>query len=221
MQIALALYPKFTMLDIIGPFQVLADVPGHEVVFVASKSGLVIDHTGRGELLAGATFADLPRPDVVVVPGGLGDTELDDGLVGWLRNVHPTTTWTTSVCTGSIYLAAAGLLDGLDATTHWARKDRLESLGAHYREERVVEQGKIITAAGVSSGIDMALVLLARMYGPEMAELVQLGIEYDPQPPFDAGSPTKAPPEIVEAARTTLADMLSDEAVMRVPGTRR
>jgi transcriptional regulator GlxA family with amidase domain len=218
MQIALALYQKFTMLDIVGPFQVLADVPGHDVVFVAREAGFVTDHTGRGGLVATATFAEVPHPDVVVVPGGLGDTELDEALVQWLRAVHPTTTWTTSVCTGGIYLAAAGLLNGLDATTHWARKERLESLGAHYTEQRVVEQGKIITAAGVSSGIDMALVLLSRLYGPDMAELVQLGIEYDPQPPFDAGSPTKARPELVEAARATLADTLSDESILRVTG---
>jgi transcriptional regulator GlxA family with amidase domain len=221
MQVALALYPKFTMLDIIGPFQVLGDVPGDDVVFVASQASHIVDHTGKSGLVAGATFADVPGPDVVVVPGGLGDTELDEGLVSWLRDVHPTTAWTTSVCTGAIYLAAAGLLDGLDATTHWARRERLESLGAHYTEQRVVEQGKIITAAGVSSGIDMALTLVARMHGPEMAELVQLGIEYDPQPPFDTGSPAKAPPELVEMARATLGDTLSDEAVMRVVGSRR
>jgi len=220
MQIALALYSKFTMLDIVGPFQVLVDVPGHDVAFVAAKKGLVADHTGRGGLIAIETFDEMPAPDVVVVPGGLGDTELDEALVRWLRDVHQTTTWTTSVCTGAIYLAAAGILDGLDATTHWTRQARLEQLGAHYTEERVVERGKVITAAGVSSGIDMALTLLDRMYGPEIAQMVQLGIEYDPQPPFDAGSPTKAPPEIVDLVRTTLADTLSDDAVMRVAGSR-
>jgi transcriptional regulator GlxA family with amidase domain len=147
------------------------------------------------------------------VPGALGDTELDAAVVHWLREVHPTTTWTTSVCTGALYLAAAGILQGLDATTHWARKHRLEQLGAHYVTERVVEQGKIITAAGVSSGIDMALRLVEHMHGTEMAEVVQLGIEYDPQPPFDAGSPQKAPPEIVELAQAQLADRLSDESL--------
>jgi transcriptional regulator GlxA family with amidase domain len=125
-------------------------------------------------------------------------------VVQWLRQVHPTTTWTTSVCTGSIYLAAAGLLDGVEATTHWARADQLERFGAHYTEERVVERGKVITAAGVSSGIDMALTLLDRMYGPAIAQSVQLAIEYDPQPPFDAGSPSKAPPDIVELAKAAL-----------------
>ncbi len=206
MQIALALYPKFTMLDIVGPFQVLADVPGHDAVFVAAASGPVTDHTGRGQLIATKSFADVPSPDIVVVPGGLGDTELQPELLDWIRQVHPTTTWTTSVCTGAIYLAAAGILDGLDATTHWVRQPALEQLGAHYTHERVVERGKVITAAGVSSGIDMALTLLDRIYGPDMAQLVQLAIEYDPQPPFDAGSPTKAPAELVEMVRQTIGE---------------
>jgi len=206
MQIALALYPKFTMLDIIGPFQVLADVPGHDAVFVAAEAGPVTDHTGRGQLIATKSFADVPSPDIVVVPGGLGDTELQPELLDWLRQVHPTTTWTTSVCTGAIYLAAAGILDGLDATTHWVREPALEQLGAHYTHDRVVERGKVITAAGVSSGIDMALTLLDRLYGPDMAQLVQLAIEYDPQPPFDAGSPTKAPAALVEMVRQTIGE---------------
>ena len=203
MQIALALYPKFTALDIIGPFQALADVPGHEVEFVAGEAGPVVDHTGRCPLIATATFADVTAPDVVVVPGELF-ADWDDRVVQWLSQVHPSTTWTTSVCTGSLYLAAAGILDGLDATTHWARADQLERLGARYTEQRVVEQGKVITAAGVSSGIDMALTLLDRMYGPTIAQSVQLAIEYDPRPPFDAGSPSKAPADVVELAKAAL-----------------
>jgi transcriptional regulator GlxA family with amidase domain len=203
MQIALALYPKFTALDIVGPFQVLADVPGHEVVFVAGEAGPVVDHTGRCPLVATATFADVTAPDVVVVPGELF-ADRDDRVVQWLRQVHPSTTWTTSVCTGSLYLAAAGILDGLDATTHWARADQLERLGARYTAQRVVEQGKVITAAGVSSGIDMALTLLDRMYGPAIAQSVQLAIEYDPRPPFDAGSPAKAPADVLELAKAAL-----------------
>ena len=203
MQIALVLYPRFTALDIVGPFQVLADVPGHEVMFVAGEAGPVMDHTQRCPLIAAATFAQITAPDVVVVPGELF-ADWDDRVVQWLRQVHPTTTWTTSVCTGSLYLAAAGILDGVDATTHWARADQLERLGARYTEERVVERGKVITAAGVSSGLDMALTLLDRMYGPAVAQTVQLAIEYDPQPPFDAGAPSKAPPEVVELARAAL-----------------
>jgi transcriptional regulator GlxA family with amidase domain len=206
MQIALVLYPKFTTLDIIGPFQVLADVPGHDVAFVAAEAGPMVDHTGRATLMATKSFSDVTDPDIVVVPGALGDTELQPELIEWLRKVHPTTTWTTSVCTGGIYLAAAGILDGLDATTHWARKRALEQLGAHYTEDRVVERGKVITSAGVSSGIDMALVLLDRLYGPEIAQLIQLAIEYDPQPPFDAGAPSKAPAALVDAVQQTMGE---------------
>jgi len=181
----------------------LADVPGHDVLFVAGESGPVVDHTGRCPLVATATFAEVTDPDVVVVPGELF-ADRDDRLVQWLRQVHAKTTWTTSVCTGALYLAAAGILEGLDATTHWAWADQLERLGARYTEQRVVEQGKVITAAGVSSGIDMALTLLDRMYGPAVAQSVQLAIEYDPQPPFDAGSPSKAPADVIEVAKTAL-----------------
>lgn len=204
MQIAVALYPGFTTLDVIGPFQVLVDVPGHDVVFVAAEAGPVADHTGRGSLTATATFADVTSPDVVIVGGCLADEPPQAAVVDWLRRVHATTTWTTSVCTGSLYLAAAGLLDGVEATCHWARSERLEALGARYTAERVVERGKVITAAGVSAGIDMALTLLEHMHGAEVAQAVQLAIEYDPQPPFDAGSPSKAPAELVAFVRASL-----------------
>ena len=220
MQIALALYPNFTMLDIVGPFQVLVDVPGNDVFFVAAEPGFVTDHTGRSGIVASKSFADVPAPDVVVVPGGLGDTELQPELVDWLRAVHPTTTWTTSVCTGAIYLAAAGILDGVDATTHWARKRALETLGAHYTLERVVERGKVITAAGVSSGIDMGLVLVDRMMGSDMAQLIQLAIEYDPQPPFDAGSPAKAPAALVELVQQMIGDGPALPSTSTTGGTR-
>jgi transcriptional regulator GlxA family with amidase domain len=203
-QIALVLYPHFTALDIIGPFQVLAYAPGHEVVFVAAEAGPVADDTGRCQIVATRTFDEVHAPDVVVIGGTLLDAVAHRDVVDWLRRVHPTTTWTTSVCTGSLYLAAAGILDGLDATTHWARAGRLEELGAHYVAERVVQRGKVITAAGVSSGIDMALTLLDRMHGPQLAQLTQLGIEYDPEPPFQSGSPRTAPPELVPVARAAL-----------------
>ncbi len=198
MQIALVLYPRFTALDIVGPFQVLADVPGHDVVWVAETKGPVIDHTSKMPLTATHTFDEVLAPDIVVVPGGLAN-DLNPALDAWLRRVHPTTDWTTSVCTGAVHLARAGLLDGLSATTHWAWGKGLAEFGATYTETRVVRQGKIITAAGVSSGIDMALTLLAELHGATMAQMIQLAIEYDPQPPFDAGSPSKAPKEVVEA----------------------
>jgi transcriptional regulator GlxA family with amidase domain len=203
-QIAFVLYPGFTALDLIGPFQVLADVPGHEVVLVAEQAGPVPDHTGHATLTASVPFADVPAPDVVVVPGALVDHEPLQPALQWLAQVHPTTTWTTSVCTGSHYLAAAGILDGVEATCHWARTDRLERLGAVYVPERVVERGRVITAAGVSAGIDMALTLLDRLHGPDVARAVQLAVEYDPHPPFDAGSPAAAGPELTELVRATL-----------------
>lgn len=206
MQIAFVLYDRFTALDIVGPFQTLAEVPGIEPVFVAERTGPVRDHTGVLNIEAKASFAEVPTPDVVVVPGGLADrfAGSDDPLVTWLRKVDPTTTWTTSVCTGSIYLALAGILDGVDATCHWGSLDRLGELGAKPTDERVVVRGKVVTAAGVSSGIDMGLVLVAEMFGLDVARAVQLAIEYDPQPPFDAGSPAKAGPEITDLVRSML-----------------
>jgi transcriptional regulator GlxA family with amidase domain len=194
-QLAFAIYPGFTALDIVGPFQVLSAAPGDTALFVGPVRGWVDDGTGLCPLFASATFDEVPAPDVVVVSGG-DVSVLDPKLIDWIRRVHETTTWTTSVCTGSNYLGAAGLLAGVDATTHWGGPAQLERFGATYTAERVVERGKIITAAGVSSGIDMALRLLAHLHGPTVAQAVQLAIEYDPQPPFDSGSPDKAPPAV-------------------------
>jgi len=214
-RIAFVLYPGFTALDIIGPFQVLASVPGHDVVFVAAEPGPVTDDTGRCKLTASADLGEMTAPDVVVIGGTLSNQEPDHRVVQWLRQVHPATTWTTSVCTGAIYLAAAGILDGKDATTHWARAGELDRRGARYTQQRVVERGKIITAAGVSAGIDMALTLLDRMHGPQLAQGVQLAIEYDPHPPFDTGSPSKAPAEIVEFVRWRLDTLATPEPASR------
>jgi transcriptional regulator GlxA family with amidase domain len=197
--VGLVLYPRFTALDIVGPFQTLVDVPGLDVFFVAEKAGPVSDHTGRLSLVATKSFADVDQLDVVVVPGGMADSGLiaSDPVVEFVKRIHPMTTWTTSVCTGSIFLATAGVLDGIEATTHWASYERLRALGAIPVETRVVHRGKVITAAGVSSGIDMGLVLVAAMFGDEMAQVIQLAIEYDPQPPFDAGAPSKVTPELL------------------------
>jgi len=197
--VGLVLYPRFTALDIVGPFQTLVDVPGLDVFFVAEKTGPVSDHTGRLSLVATKSFADVDQLDVVVVPGGMADSGLiaSDPVVEFVKRIHPMTTWTTSVCTGSIFLATAGVLDGVEATTHWASYERLRALGAIPVETRVVHRGKVITAAGVSSGIDMGLVLVAAMFGDEMAQVIQLAIEYDPQPPFDAGAPSKVTPELL------------------------
>jgi transcriptional regulator GlxA family with amidase domain len=200
--VGLVLYTRFTALDIVGPFQTLVDVPGLNVFFVAAQKGPVVDHTGKLTLEATHSFDEIDSLDVLVVPGGMADRDIDasNDVVQFIKKIHPTTTWTTSVCTGSIYLAHAGILNGLTATTHWASYDRLQALGATPTEQRVVTEGKIITAAGVSSGIDMGLVLVAAMEGEDMAKLIQLAIEYDPQPPFDSGAPSKVSPEFKQFA---------------------
>ena len=198
--VGLILYSQFTALDIVGPFQTLVDVPDLDVFFVAAQKGPVRDHTGRLTLEATHSFDEVDALDVVVVPGGFADRNIDatHDVVQFIRRIHPTTTWTTSVCTGSIFLAHAGILDGRTATTHWASYNRLQTLGALPTEQRVVQEGKIITAAGVSSGIDMGLTLVAALEGEDMAKVIQLAIEYDPQPPFDSGAPSKVSPEFKE-----------------------
>ena len=200
--VGLVLYPQFTALDIVGPFQTLVDVPGLDVFFVAADRGPVVDHTGRLTLQAARSFDEVESLDVLVVPGGFADRGIDstNDVVQFVKKIHPTTTWTTSVCTGSIYLAHAGILNGLNATTHWASYDRLRELGAFPTEQRVIQEGKIITAAGVSAGIDMGLTLVAAREGEEMAKMIQLAIEYDPQPPFDSGAPSKVSPEFKKFA---------------------
>ena len=193
MEIAIPLYDRFTALDAVGPYEVLWRVPGATVRWVAAEARPYA--TDRGlELVAEATFDDVPGPDVIVVPGGTGTRAAleDERLVDWIRAADATSTWTTSVCTGALLLGAAGILDGLRATTHWAYLDDLARYGGEATSERVVEQGKVITSAGVSSGIDMALALAARIAGGDVAQAIQLRIEYDPEPPFDAGSTAKA-----------------------------
>jgi putative intracellular protease/amidase len=203
MQIAILLYDRFTVLDAIGPYQVLSGIPGAEVIFVAERPGPVSDQVGSLVLAAAAGVADVPRPDIVVVPGGPGQNDqMQDGPVHeWLRAADQASTWTTSVCTGSLILAAAGLLAGRRATSHWLALDELAALGATPVRDRVVFDGKYVTAAGVSAGIDMGLTLAGRVAGDETAQAIQLMIEYDPQPPYDAGSPDRAPAEVVRRLR--------------------
>lgn len=207
-QIAFLLFDRLTTLDAIGPYEVLRRLPGADVRFVAEEPGEKRDETGVAALVADHSLADVTAPEVLVVPGGFGTRELmaHAPVLDWVRAVHENTTWTTSVCTGSLVLAGAGLLDGLRATSHWLALDLLGRYGAEPVRERVVEQGRIVTAAGVSAGIDMALTLASRIAGPEAAQAIQLSIEYDPQPPFDAGAPDKAPPEIVELLRSRGAE---------------
>jgi transcriptional regulator GlxA family with amidase domain len=200
MQIAFALYPGFTALDLIGPYQVLSNVPGEQVVLCTAAPGTVTDDNGLLHLQVDTALADVPSPDIVLVPGGPGSrtsaAASDGPLVAWLQSVHETTTWTTSVCTGALLLGAAGILDGLSATTHWLYYDELAAFGARPTEQRVVIEGKVATAAGVSAGIDLALTIVGRQWGEDVAQAIQLGIEYDPQPPFDSGAPSKAQPAI-------------------------
>lgn len=204
MQIAMVLYDRFTALDIVGPYEALSRLPDAQVVFVAETAGPVRADTGFLAITADRALTDVPGPDIVVVPGGPGtlDQIENEALLDWLRTADSTSTWTTSVCTGSLLLAAAGLLEGRRATTHWLTLDFLPQYGAEPTGERVVSDGKYVTAAGVSSGIDMALTLVGRIAGDEHAQAVQLLTEYDPQPPYDAGSPQKAPAHLVEEFRT-------------------
>lgn len=203
MQIAILLYDRFTALDAVGPYETLGRLPDADTVFVAEHTGPVRSDTGRLALTADKSLAEVPRPDIVVVPGGPGQSaRMDDPvLLDWLRAADATSTWTTSVCTGSLLLGAAGLLEGRRATSHWLALDGLKGYGAEPTAERVVFDGKYVTAAGVSSGIDMGLTLLGRIAGDEHAQAVQLLTEYDPQPPYDAGSPAKAPAHLVERFR--------------------
>lgn len=199
MDVACVLYDNFTMLDIVGPFQML-NAAGHTCHWVAESAGPVTDHTRTMQMMATADLDETTEPDIVVVPGGMGTNAHFDGPIPeWLKAVHARTTWTTSVCTGSLLLGRAGLLDGLTATGHWAAMDALEALGAVPTHERVVMHSdhRIVTAAGVSAGIDMGLALVAEIDGRETAEMCQLALEYDPQPITDAGSPEKAGPELV------------------------
>jgi putative intracellular protease/amidase len=205
MKIAIVLYDRLTALDAIGPYEVLSRIPGARVTFVGAQAGPVRTDNGMLTLLAETAVSELADPDIVLVPGGPGEVAARAGgeILEWLRAVDQVTTWTTSVCTGSLILAEAGLLEGRPATSHWLALGELEALGAKPTSQRVVFDGKYVTAAGVSAGIDMALTLLERIGGPELAQAVQLGIEYDPEPPFDSGSPEKAPAEIVALLRSS------------------
>jgi putative intracellular protease/amidase len=205
--IAIPIYDRFTALDAVGPYEVLSRLPGAEVAFVAEKPGPVRTDTRALALVADRALSEVDACDIVVVPGGPGTRAMLDPnpLHDWLRAVDATTQWTTSVCTGALLLGAAGLLDGLQATTHWTALDLLAGLGARPTEGRFVPQGKIVTAAGVSAGIDMALWLAAQVAGDDVAKAIQLGLEYQPEPPFSSGSTATAAPEIVELVRSLSA----------------
>ena len=209
LRVAIPLFGEFTALDGVGPYEVLQRIPTIDVTFIGHRRGEFRSENGMLGLMADATFAELPQPDVIVFPGGVGTRPLqfDDHVLEWVRHAHATTRFTTSVCTGSLVLGAAGLLEGLTATTHWSCYRELAAHGAVPTAQRVVEhlERRIITAAGVSSGIDMALRLVELLVDRTAAEASQLMIEYDPQPPFDSGSPAKAGPETVAVVRGALA----------------
>jgi len=200
MRIAILVFDGITALDAIGPYEVLRSVPSWEVQFVGPQKGEVRADSGALGLVADHSLDEVTEVDVVLVPGGEGNRPLlsDEAVLSWLRRIDERSRWTTSVCTGSLVLGAAGLLEGKRATSHWLYLEHLRELGADPVGGRFVEDGKTITAAGVSAGIDMALHLVSREAEPAVAQAVQLGIEYDPQPPFDSGSPAKAPAPIVE-----------------------
>jgi transcriptional regulator GlxA family with amidase domain len=204
MDIAILIFDRLAALDAIGPYEVLSRLPGATVTFVAEQAGEKRTDTGRLGLTADVALGELEPPEILLVPGGPGQTALmDDGPVhDWLRTVHETSQWTCSVCTGSLILAAAGLLEGRRATSNWQALEELGAFdGVEVVPERVVFDGRIATSAGVTAGIDMALALAAKLANEQVAQAIQLGIEYDPQPPFDAGSPRTAPAEIVEVVR--------------------
>jgi len=208
MEIAIPLFDGFTTLDAMGPFQVLSALPGAHARFLATEAGPVLSDNRMLTVMAEGCYEDVPHPEVLVVPGGPGTRALldDERVLDWVRSAHASSRYTTSVCTGSLVLAAAGLLEGVEATTHWRSRDELGSLGARPIPERVVERGRVITAAGVSAGIDMALRLAELIAGAQMAQAIQLNIEYDPQPPFDSGSPEKAPDDVIALVRGVEAD---------------
>jgi transcriptional regulator GlxA family with amidase domain len=199
MQITIFIYDKLAAQDAVGPYEVFRCVPGWDVHFASLRTGEVRAEGGLG-LLADRSLDQATEADLVLVPGGIGSDDLleNETVLSWLREIDAVTKWTTSVCTGALLLGAAGLLEGKRATSNWLALGDLAKYDAEVAGGRWVEDGKTITAAGVTAGIDMALHLVGREAGPQVAEAVQLGIEYDPDPPFDSGSPEKAPPEIVE-----------------------
>jgi transcriptional regulator GlxA family with amidase domain len=219
-QIAILLYPGVTALDAVGPWEALSQIPNAEVRFVGKETGPVL--TEGGVLLLGIThtLSETPSPDLVLVPGGTSTPGqmVDDEVLDWLRKVHVTASWTTSVCTGSLILGAAGILKGLPATTHWIKMGVLTLMGAKAEpNKRIVRSGKIVTAAGVSAGIDLGLWLAGEIAGRARAQAIQLYIEYDPQPPFDCGSKSKASKETQQLAKAMMDQCIPADQRRLVP----
>lgn len=205
MKIAFLFYEGMTALDAFGPHEILSRLPEAQVFRVAKIAGPVRTDSGL-ILTADHPLSAITQADILFIPGAGSATTMQSHpeVLDWVRSIHKTTTWTTSVCTGSLILGASGILKGLRATSHWAALDRLKLWDAVPVEARIVEDGKVMTAAGVSAGIDMALTLTAKIAGTQFAKSMQLGIEYDPQPPFDEGSPGKADPSLCKALKSRM-----------------
>lgn len=205
MKIVFLFYEGMTALDVVGPHEILSRLPGAEVFRAAIIKGPVRTDS-QLIMTADYSISSIDHADILFIPGAGNATTLQKypAILEWIRMIHKTTTWTTSVCTGSLILGASGILKNLRATSHWAALDRLTLWGAKPIEARIVEEGKIMTGAGVSSGIDMALTLAFKIAGPQFAQAIQLGIEYDPEPPFDVGSPKKANPAIYQALKSRM-----------------
>jgi transcriptional regulator GlxA family with amidase domain len=199
MEIAVLIYENVNALDLVGPCEILSKIPNVVIKYISREPGPKSTDIGI-KLIADYSLEQIQEPDILLVPGGQGIKPLknDKEIINWINNCHKKTEWTASVCTGAILLAFAGILKGLKATTHWVRLPFLEDFGAKPQKERVVINGKVITSAGVSAGIDMALTLTNLIAGETAAKAIQLAIEYDPAPLFDAGSPDKVPKEIFE-----------------------
>lgn len=200
--IAILLFDNFAALDVVGPYEVLSKIPQSKIYMTAVKKGLYKDVKGM-QIMADYSLEDIQNPDILLIPGGFGIDALlqNSEIIRWIQNGHATSQWTVSVCSGALLLAAAGILKGVRATTHWNRKEQLKKYGVIIENKRYVQDKKIITAAGVSAGIDMSLYLLSLIVNENYAKTIQLAMEYDPQPPFDCGSPEKAPQEIVNRIR--------------------
>jgi transcriptional regulator GlxA family with amidase domain len=210
MLIAFSLYPAFTSLDVIGAYQVFANWPDTELTLVGPTKDPILDDRGVVALSPTATFSEVVSPDVIVVPGSSRPFESleDRPLLDWLVKVEPTARWVTSVCTGSGLLAAAGLLGGRRAATHWAYRGVAASAGIDVAHDRYVIDGKFATGGGVTAGIDMALALTAREFDDTTAKMIQLFLEYDPSPPFPGGTIVTSEPAILDAVlRSMEADV--------------
>jgi transcriptional regulator GlxA family with amidase domain len=197
--IAILLFENYTALDIIGPYEILSKLPGTRILLVGTEKKEYKDMYGL-RIIADNSFNEISHADVLLIPGGFGIDNLikDQAVIEWIKKIDITSQWTVAVCSGSILLAAAGLLNGKNCTTHWRRKQQLREYNVNVKDERYVQDGKFVTSAGVSAGIDMALYLVSKIAGDQLAKMIQLGIEYDPHPPFDCGSPQKISTELLD-----------------------